>query len=679
MKKIKTILILLLYLILILPATIVKAGEVNVSDYNELKDAIENSDEATIVLSDNITVTEDPGLNITSGKNITLDLNGYTISMESTAAKTSYLINNNGSLTVKDSTDTSKNGTGTGKITYLSTIPSANYSYASNTINNRGKFVLESGLIENNTSPGYAVYCIDNYSNNSTITVNGGKIYSLKSWGIRMFVTSSTLGNDVIINGGTIEGGMWLQVANSNPPKASIIINGGTIYGNSRGLYVYDGSTNDSNITVKINGGKIGANKEGGQALYIYDTNANVEINNGTFTGEYALIYFTYDKANSASNVINNGTFNGYVEVNQKFTTNPEENYDSNVCINNGKFSTDVYAWAYDGANWYLSKNTQFIKNGYFATIVDGEDDCCWPEHVVGPYQATGKMISTPAGYPYSIGYKVTLNANYEGKEDEAVYTLKDGVMTELKDGARNGYKFLGWNTKQDGTGETITSKSVINESKTLYAQWELVPGDVETKVESDEHIEIQTDLEELNNTVLTEEEKQIVSQGKNIKLEVIVKDVSENISEDVKEIIEKEMGDKKIGAYIDISILKTIEGEEPIYLSNTSNKLKFTIDIPEELIDKENKNREYYIVRIHDGKVEILDTIYDEENNTLTFETDKFSTYAIAYTDEAKVETKGETAIAKNPKTGDDITLSIVMMSIAVIGIAVTIKIRKK
>lgn len=49
------------------------------------------------------------------------------------------------------------------------------------------------------------------------------------------------------------------------------------------------------------------------------------------------------------------------------------------------------------------------------------------------------------------------------------------------------------------------------------------------------------------------------------------------------------------------------------------------------------SNNRAYYIVRVHDGKTEILSTKFDKTNNTLTFKTDKFSTYAIVYIDKEK------------------------------------------
>lgn len=46
-------------------------------------------------------------------------------------------------------------------------------------------------------------------------------------------------------------------------------------------------------------------------------------------------------------------------------------------------------------------------------------------------------------------------------------------------DFSRNGYIFIGWNTKEDGSGSSFSpnSKIELDESTTLYAQWEAKDG----------------------------------------------------------------------------------------------------------------------------------------------------------------------------------------------------------
>ena len=280
-------------------------------------------------------------------------------------------------------------------------------------------------------------------------------------------------------------------------------------------------------------------------------------------------------------------------------------------------------------------------------------------------------MKTTPAGYPYTMGYKVTLDKNYGDGNPTTIYTLSDGSMSELEEIQREGYKFLEWNTKKDGTGSKITKNSKLKGTITLYAQWKPIPGNVDAKVSSNDKMEVNVDEETIAEAILTEEEKAIIDAGKSVKIEVVVKDITESVSKEEKKKIEETIKDKVIAAYIDISVLKTIEGQDTQSVSNTNSKIKFALSVPDELLDESKPERKFYIIRNHDGKIEILDSEYDPVNNTLTFETDRFSTYAIAYTDNSdKVD---------NPLTVDTVGKYIVLLFVSVAGIIATIKISKK
>lgn len=61
---------------------------------------------------------------------------------------------------------------------------------------------------------------------------------------------------------------------------------------------------------------------------------------------------------------------------------------------------------------------------------------------------------------------------------------------------------------------------------------------------------------------------------------------------------------------------------------------------------------RTYYLVRNHNGKVEILEGTFDAQTKVSIFETDKFSDYALVYKDE-KVKTNTETTPIKKEETG--------------------------
>jgi hypothetical protein len=71
-------------------------------------------------------------------------------------------------------------------------------------------------------------------------------------------------------------------------------------------------------------------------------------------------------------------------------------------------------------------------------------------------------------------------------------------------------------------------------------------------------------------------------------------------------------------------------------------------------------------VIRLHNGVVTTLETTFDSATNKLAFSTDRFSTYAIAYTDEA-VATGSLTA--SSPKTGDSANIPAMLVLMAVAG----------
>lgn len=84
--------------------------------------------------------------------------------------------------------------------------------------------------------------------------------------------------------------------------------------------------------------------------------------------------------------------------------------------------------------------------------------------------------------------------------------------------------------------------------------------------------------------------------------------------------------GAEKIAQYFDISVILKDGENELGTLSELGREIEFTIVVPEELKSVANR---LYVVRVHDGKADKLDTKLNEDG-TLTFKTDKFSTYAL-------------------------------------------------
>ena len=89
---------------------------------------------------------------------------------------------------------------------------------------------------------------------------------------------------------------------------------------------------------------------------------------------------------------------------------------------------------------------------------------------------------------------------------------------------------------------------------------------------------------------------------------------------------MQKKVGYKPV-EYFDLYIMKTTDASS-VLLHNTDRELEMTIRIPEKL---RKSGRDFYILREHNGEVDVLKDL-DKYPDTITFRTNKFSEYAIAY-----------------------------------------------
>ncbi len=296
-----------------------------VDSYETLEEAIADAQEGYMVkLTKDIEI--DASIVVAAEKDIILDLNGHTISMEDSSSAAASAIKNNGNLTITDSSEDE-----TGKITFNSTTPSASFGYTTSTIVNTGNLTVESGTIENTTNGG-ASYAIDTawYTSDTSITINGGTITSERT-AVRQVPFSTTYENVLTINSGTIIGGY-----------AAVQTHG---YTNAENL-----------ATVNINGGTL----DGQYAYYTYYSSAtghkatDINIAGGTFDG-YVYIY----NANAGSSdvpfdaSITNGEFSEAVYV---YTNDADGNAVASTVITNGKFKTDASA--------YVSEDSEVVKLG---------------------------------------------------------------------------------------------------------------------------------------------------------------------------------------------------------------------------------------------------------------------------------------------------------------------------
>lgn len=183
----------------------------------------------------------------------------------------------------------------------------------------------------------------------------------------------------------------------------------------------------------------------------------------------------------------------------------------------------------------------------------------------------------------------------------------------------------------------------------------EIVKGTDTTVVDEDTASKIKEAAEkgkEINTEVVAEtveKEKVDTKEVKAIEEKVkSLQSVVENVTNTIKKIT-------SVAQFINVEILIKADGEKLGNLKELKEPIKLKIEIPDNL---KKGSRKFFVVRLHDGIVEKLESIMNADG-TLTFITDKFSTYALAYEDTVAVEKKvGKTKIGSTTRTSTSVTI---------------------
>lgn len=286
---------------------------------------------------------------------------------------------------------------------------------------------------------------------------------------------------------------------------------------------------------------------------------------------------------------------------------------------------------------------------------------------------------------------------------DKAEYTGKEIKPQVTIDGLKEGTDFVVSykNNILKGTANVIITgigryTGVLNKTFKIVvsdkAEMIVKPSTPATKVED-------FDKDSIKEDVLTDADKVRVNAGvkSNVFLEVSKVEEANVPAADIVSTNGKaaEIGSLKKGIYLDISMWKVIGDDEPEKVQNAelTNKVKISIDLPGELIAPKGKVRNYYIIRVHvndngDVETDIISTVLN--GNTITFVTDKFSTYSIWYTERnagnngsgsgngttagtnANVANNQTQNVKKAAKTGDYNHIGLFCMLLAMSGVVV-------
>ncbi len=194
-----------------------------------------------------------------------------------------------------------------------------------------------------------------------------------------------------------------------------------------------------------------------------------------------------------------------------------------------------------------------------------------------------------------------------------------------------------------------------------------------QTKVENEEGM-FNTTVELPIGTILSEEEKRLIADGTNVDIVVHISVIDETVGEEDKisvgTVIQKNDTEQTVAVFLNIDLSKTVGNGEALILSETGAPVSITMDIPEEF---QTDNRRFSVIRVHDG---ITTELPDLDNNpkTVTIETDRFSTYALVYTDKQVVDNSSENSVNFDNDTKEFPTTVIVVVVILIVVITVPV-----
>ena len=332
-----------------------------------------------------------------------------------------------------------------------------------------------------------------------------------------------------------------------------------------------------------------------------------------------------------------------------------------------------------------------------------------------------GDSLSTTVRYTVN---PTVIYVDYDGTQ--TTQKVEPGkTLKEPGHKGKKGYTFIGW--KNVATGEFWDFSNTVEDHLTLVACYSQNKTDGAGKVQLGSgtfsiDIRIENGVSDvgvakdkvklmdmlIDDGSITVDEISKIANGASMDIVLVVKDGTSTISASSKAQIEGSAGEYTVAQYLDITLFKyltvngkTGKGQE---ISQTSGMITVSVKLKDNLINTDrNVERSYIVIRNHEGTVEILNATYDENTHTITFQTNQFSDYAIAYKDTVRTGVNGNTqnqnnnrkqssATTKNtgiknvssPPTGDDSKpdgygLTLLGSAISVLITAFTLKKKKR
>ena len=378
--------------------------------------------------------------------------------------------------------------------------------------------------------------------------------------------------------------------------KQNVAISDLTLVGNSANNYVLAESGNQTETTATITAKEVIVTITPNGGTYGSVTAAAAKLS-GAVEGDNVPVTLTYtgNGYNSTAVPTNAGSYtvtasiadSNYVlteETTANFVIEPKSIKDAKVVLGKGLIA--------NGA-----EQTQTVEK----VLLDGK------ELPADSYTVAGNTATTPDSHTLTI----TAKGNYTGTVEQTYVIIHAKAESAPGEEIAIGSGKVKVDVKSEGT---VPPATLLTDKAELLAML-------------------------VNSGDITADELVQIANGASVDIVLTVKEA--NVSDEVKTAMAQDAKGYTIGQYLDISLFKymTVNGSQQagVPLHTTKDALTISVVVPDALINTNSAvNRTYCIVRNHEGTITVLDAAFDAAGKTLTFKTDRFSIYAIAYKDTA-------------------------------------------
>lgn len=667
--KKKNIAVIILAVIIFIAMT--SNYEVKAAIRSEDIQALIDAGETTITLEDDVV----GNIVIPAGKTVTLNLNGHFIKGEavgtninSNLAASGTVINgvmnatitNKGTLTIK----------GSGRIVAGGQYDAALVNTSSGTAN------LQGGSFEDAGTGGWFVV-----QNLGRMTVSGSTVIENRTGAYAGLLNG--VDETCICSGQSITG--------YSSGTANLTVSGGTIKGINTAL-----KNGDKFAKATITGGTIRAtsSNNSSQGVIVNSNNMELNIKGGTLTSSgLSPIVRAEVKSYGTSGAgvtISGGTFK-CTEGDCIQVVSHASGVNANVNVSGGSFTGNIAKSVENNNTAGLSLTGGTYTDGNIDSFV-ASDSAIYTSD--GLYVIGKKSTAVVAeSVMVLVGESSSIGELDDAFKEHAITTVGDSSIADVSNGTITA-KANGTTTVNSSITTIVGGNATADTKETEVVVYDVVPS-TENALDKAANESVRKMVKEFVDNgkanglteVSKDSLKSVLADGGVVKTEVSLKAVEAKEVLDDALAIDKLIGEgAKASRYYKIEIVVKAGDEIVANVTTLTSPISITLNIPSDIEEvEEGYVREFSVVRIHDGQAEIIDSKYDETVQTLTIESDKFSTYAVTYKDtleseanptdengqasqvsEETITAEDEPRTIYNPKTGDVIACVVAILTLA-------------